>query len=155
MTFDVTADARVEEGAPDTNFGTSQKLRATNSSPKFETYFKFNLTGITGTVQAAKLKVFDSNDASNNGPAVYQAGNSWTETGITWANRPARIGTASDNKVQIPIGTWVEYDVVPLVAGNGEVTFVLVGDSTDGANFASKEYTDPSKKAQLEVTYGL
>jgi glucose/arabinose dehydrogenase len=155
VTFDVTADARVEEGAPDTNFGTSQKLRATNAPPKQETYLKFNLVGITGTVQSAKLKVFDSNDASNNGPAVYQAGNSWTEAGVTWSNRPARIGTPSDNKVQIPIGTWVEYDVVPLVAGNGDITFVLVGDSTDGANFASKEYTDPSKKAQLEVTYGL
>ena len=105
-------------------------------------------------MQAAKLKVFDSNDATNNGPAVYLAGNGWTENGITWTNRPARIGSPSDNKVQIPIGTWVEYDVVPLVAGNGEITFVLVGDSTDGANFASKEYTDPSKRAQLEVTYG-
>ena len=31
VTFDVTADTRVEEGAPDSNFGTSQKLRSTNS----------------------------------------------------------------------------------------------------------------------------
>ena len=79
---------------------------------------------------------------------------SWTESGITWNNRPALIGTPSDNKVQIAIGTWVEYDVTPLVTGNGDVTFALIPDSTDGANFASKEYTDPSKKAQLEVTYG-
>jgi hypothetical protein len=43
--------------------------------------------------------------------------------------------------------------VAPLVTGNGDVTFVLVGDSTDGANFASKEYGDPSKKPQLEVTF--
>ena len=44
--------------------------------------------------------------------------------------------------------------MAPLVTGNGDVTFVLVPDSTDGANFASKEYTDPGKKAQLEVTFG-
>ena len=105
-------------------------------------------------MQSAKLQVWDSNDATNNGPAVYQAGNSWTETGITWNNRPARIAAPSDNKVAIPIGTWVEYDVTAAVAGNGEVSFVLVGDSTDGANFASKEYNDPSKRAMLEVTYG-
>jgi hypothetical protein len=97
--------------------------------------------------------VFDSNDATNNGPAVYKAGSTWTETGITWANRPARTAGPSDNKVAIAEGTWAEYDVAPLVTGNGDVTFVLVGDSTDGANFASKEYTDPSKKAQLEVTF--
>jgi hypothetical protein len=55
--------------------------------------------------------------------------------------------------VQIAIGTWVEYDVTPLVSSNGDVTFALVADSTDGANFASKEYGDPSKRAQLEVTF--
>ena len=102
----------------------STKLRATNASPKFETYFKFDLAGITGTVQSAKLHVWDWNDATNNGPAVYQAGNSWTETGITWNNRPARIGVPSDNKVAIPVETWVEYDVVPFVLGNGELTLV-------------------------------
>ena len=118
-----------------------------------ESYLKFTLAGITGTVQSAKLHVFDSNDATNNGPAVYAAPSSWTETGITWNNRPARTGVPSDNKVQIAVGTWVEYDVAPLVTGNGDVTFVLVGDSTDGANFASKEYGDPSKKPQLEVTF--
>jgi hypothetical protein len=154
VTFNVVADARLEDGTPDTNYGTSSKLRATNGPPT-ESYLKFTLSGISGTVQSAKLKVFDSNDATNNGPAVYKAGSAWTESGITWNNRPARIGTASDNKVQIAIGTWVEYDVAPLVTGNGDVTFALVGDSTDGANFASKEYTDPSKKPQLEVTYGL
>jgi glucose/arabinose dehydrogenase/chitodextrinase len=153
VTFDVAADARVESGAPDTNFGTSSKLRTTNAPPAMESWLKFSLTGITGTVQSAKLRVFDSNDATNNGPAVYRAGSSWTESGLTWNNRPARTGGPSDNKVQIAIGAWAEYDVAPLVTGSGDVTFVLVGDSTDGANFASKEYTDPSKKAQLEVTF--
>jgi hypothetical protein len=151
--FNVAADARVEQDLPTTNFGTSSKLRATNG-PVMASYLRFTLAGITGTVQSAKLHVYDSNDATNNGPAVYAAPSSWTETGITWNNRPAHTGTASDNKVQIAIGTWVEYDVAPLVTGNGDITFVLVGDSTDGANFASKEYTDPSKKPQLEITFG-
>ena len=152
VTFNVVADARVEDGTPDTNYGTSTKLRATNGPPT-ESYLRFTLAGITGTVQAAKLRVFDSNDATNNGPAVYKAGSSWTETGLTWNNRPARTAGPSDNKVQIPIGVWVEYDVQSLITGNGDVTFALVGDSTDGANFASKEYNDPSKKPQLEVTF--
>ena len=62
------------------------------------------LSGITGTVQSAKLSVFDSNDATNNGPAVYRADSSWTESGITWANRPARTAGPSDNKVAIAEG---------------------------------------------------
>jgi glucose/arabinose dehydrogenase/chitodextrinase len=153
LTFDVVADARVEEGAASSNFGTSSKLRATNSSPRVESYLRFDPAGITGAVQSAKLVIFDSNDASNNGPAVYSAGSSWSESGITWSNRPSRTGGPSDNEGAIAQGTWVEYDVTPLVTGDGDVTFVLVGDSTDGANFASKEYSDPTKKAQLEVTF--
>ncbi|MGH2978711.1 MAG: DUF7594 domain-containing protein [Solirubrobacterales bacterium] len=152
VTFDVAADARVEEANSGTNYGGSSKLRATNGPPT-ESYLRFELAGITGTVQAAKLRVWASNDASNNGPAVYRADSSWTESGITWSNRPARTAGPSDDKVAVAEGTWVEYDVVPLVTGNGDVTFVLGPDSTDGANFASKEYSDPSKKPELEVTF--
>ena len=153
VTFDVVADARVEQEAASSNFGTSSKLRATNGPPT-ESYLRFALSGLTGTVQAAKLRVYASNDATNNGPAVHRADSSWTETGITWANRPARTAGPSDNKVAIAKESWVEYDVAPLVGGNGDITFVLVPDSTDGVNFASKEYFDPGKKAQLEVTFG-
>ena len=154
LTFDVAADARVEQANPDSNFGSSSKLRTTLGGPHHQSYLRFAATGITGTVQSAKLRVFGSNDASSNGPAVYAAPSSWTETGITWTNRPAPIGDPSDNVAAVGEGVWVEWDVTPLVSGNGDVSFVLVGDSTDGANFASKEYSDPSRKPQLEVTFG-
>ena len=156
MTFDVVADARVEEGAPDTNFGDvdqaacDQRLAevrdATSSSRS---------PGITGTVQSAKLHVWDWNDATNNGPAVYQARQLLDRDRHHLEQPPGSHRwpvrqQGGDRRVE----TWVEYDVVPLVPGNGDVTFVLVGDSTDGANFASKEFNDPSKKAKLEVTFG-
>jgi hypothetical protein len=154
LTFDVAADARVEEANPSSNFGSSSKLRATIGGPHHESYLRFALSGIGGTVQSAKLRVFASNDASINGPAVYGAPSTWTESGITWSNRPARSGSPADNVGAVGEGVWIEWDVTPLVSGNGDVTLVLVGDSTDGANFASKEYSDTSKKPQLEVTFG-
>ena len=89
VTFNVAADARVEQAPPTPTTARPSKLRATNG-PATESYLRFTLAGITGTVQSAKLRIFDSNDASNNGPAVYKAASSWTETGITWNNRPAR-----------------------------------------------------------------
>jgi hypothetical protein len=105
-------------------------------------------------VHSAKLRVYASNDASSNGPAVYAAPSTWTESGITWTNRPAPIGDPSDNVGVVGEDVWVEWDVTPLVSGNGDLSFVLVGDSTDGANFASRDYSDPSKKPQLEVVFG-
>jgi hypothetical protein len=49
--------------------------------------------------------------------------------------------------------SWVDYDVLPLVSGNGDVTFVLVGDSTDSVNFLSRENSDATKRPQLVVTF--
>ena len=152
VTFGVAADAHVRESAPASNFGTASKLEVVDGSRR-ETYLRFALTGLAGTVQAAKLRIHVANDGSANGPAVYGAPSGWTETGLTWTNRPARTATAVANAAAIGARTWVEYDVLPLVTGNGDVTVVLAGDSTDMANFWSRE-GDATKRAQLVVTYG-
>jgi hypothetical protein len=47
----------------------------------------------------------------------------------------------------------VEYDVLPAVSGNGDLSFVLVGDSADGASFASRETSDATKRPRLVVTF--
>ena len=154
VTFDVAADAHVEEGSPTTNFGRASKLEVVDGSRRSETYLRFTLAGVGGTVKSAKLRVYVWNDGSNNGPAVYGAGSSWAESTVTWANRPGRTAAPTANAGAIAARTWVEYDVLPLVSGNGEVTFALVGDSTDAANFSSRENSDATKKAQLEVTFG-
>ena len=142
LTFEVAADAHVEQASSTTNFGTASKLEVVDGSRPAETYLHFVLAGIAGTVQSAKLRVHVANDGSGNGPAVYGAPSMWTETGITWATRPARTGEAVANAAAIAARTWVEYDVLPLVSGNGEPTFVLAGDSSDSANFLSRENSD-------------
>ena len=155
LSFSPLADARVKEAYPNTNYGSLPYLRVDGDrDPGVKSYLRFAVSGVSGPVKSAKLRLYAYTETLD-GPAIYLTSNAWSEQSITWNNRPARIGTPSDNKVQIAIGTWVEYDVAPLVTGNGDVTFALVGDSTDGANFASKEYTDPSKKPTLEVTYGF
>jgi glucose/arabinose dehydrogenase/PKD repeat protein len=153
LTFDVGADAHVEEGSPTTNFGRASKLEVVDGSRRSETYLRFTLAGVGGTVTSAKLRVYVLNDGSTNGPAVYGAGSSWAESTVTWPTRPGRTAAPTANAGAIAARTWVEYDVLPLVSGNGEVTFALVGDSTDAANFSSRENTDATKKAQLVVIF--
>ncbi len=86
VTFPAVADARVEAASPNTNFGTTTPLRV-DSSPLEEAYLRFDVSGTNGPVTSARLRVFATN-ATVNGPAVYLTGNGWTETGLTWNNRP-------------------------------------------------------------------
>jgi hypothetical protein len=124
-----------------------------DGSRRSETYLRFTLSGITGTVQAAKLRIHTANDGTSNGPALFGASNTWTESGLTWASRPSRGAGLIANTGPIGARTWVEYDVLPLVSGSGEATFVLVGESTDAANFFSRESSEITKRPQLVVTF--
>jgi calcineurin-like phosphoesterase family protein len=150
LTFITNTDAYVNQSNPSTNYGSATALQVDGASdPDIESFIRFTVTGISGTIQSARLRVFDTTNGSTNGPAVYSTGISWIETGITWNNRPARTSGAADNKGSISTNTWVEYDVMSLVAGNGTFSFVLAADSTDGVTFSSRQGSQPP---QLVIT---
>jgi hypothetical protein len=147
-TTSILADARVEETNPSTNFGTSYLRTDGGAGSAVDSYLRFWVGGFLGKIQSAKLRVFASS-ATVDGPAVYATSNNWSETGITWSNRPARTSAARDDKGAITSGTWVEYDVTPFVKGNGTYSFVLATSSTDEVDFQSREQ---NSKPQLVVT---
>jgi len=150
LTFIAEADAHVSESSPGTNYGNSTTLQVNGTSnPELESFIRFTVTGISGSIQAVRLRVYDTTNATNNGPAVYATGTSWTETGITWNNRPGRLSSALDNKGSISTNTWVDYDVTSQVHGNGTFSFVLAADSADGATFSSRQGSQPP---QLVIT---
>ncbi len=151
LTFTAAADARVEERNPSTNTGTSNYLEVINANNRSaESYIRFTVSGVSGVIQTARVRVYAITEGTRNGPAVYATGSNWTETGITWNNRPARTGNAADNKGSIETNTWVEYNVTSLVNGNGTFSFVLVGDSNDDVRFSARE---GSNAPQLVITF--
>jgi hypothetical protein len=150
ITFIAEADSQVNESNPSNNYGKSTYLQIDGANdPDVEAYIRFTVTGVSGTIQNATLRFYDTTNGSVNGPAVYGTDTSWTETGITWNNRPLRITGVLDNKGSISIGTWVEYNVTSLVTGDGTFSFVLVADSNDAATFSSRQGGQPP---QLVVT---
>jgi acid phosphatase type 7 len=151
LTFITDADAKVQESNPDTNAGTSTDLEVIKANNRnVESYLRFPVSGVTGTVQSAILRVYSTTDGTRNGPAVYATGSSWSETGITWNNRPARTSGAIDNQGKIATNTWVEYDVTSLLSGNGTYSFVLGGESNDNVIFSSRQGSNPP---QLVITF--
>ncbi len=107
---------------------------------------------MSGTVQSATLRVYAYNGTVD-GPAAYATSSGWTESGLTWSNRPARIGGALADRGAISTNTWVDYVVTPAVTGDGSVSFVLATTSNDGVDFRSREYSTSSVRPQLVVTF--
>jgi hypothetical protein len=142
----------VEESNPNENYGDGTTLRADGGDdPDVESFIRFAVTGVADAVQSARLRLYVTDNASGNGPAVYTTDPAWTETEITWNSRPARTSEAVDNKEGIPAESWVEYDVTSLVTGNGTYSFVLAADSSDSAVFSSREGSQPP---ELVITFG-
>jgi hypothetical protein len=157
LTYTPTKDARVEEGNASVNYGGSSTLRTDGGAgSRVDTYLQYAVTNIpTGEkVQSAKLRLWDTDNGTADGPAVYTSATGWSESTITWANRPAKSGSGVADKGTIASASWVEFDITPLVTGNATYSFVLSQPGTDGANYASKEHSDAAKKPQLVITTG-
>lgn len=150
-TFTPSADATVSEAKAGTNFGSSGSLLVNGGgSSRMKSYLRFTVSGVSGTVQSAKLRVYAYNGTVD-GPAVYGNSSSWSETGITWANAPqATTGKIADRDA-IATNSWVEYDVRSLISSGGTGTYSLhfYTASSDGADFYSREST---RKPQLVLT---
>jgi len=144
LTFTPDADSYVKQSSPTANYGTATSLQVNGvSNPGIESFIRFTVSGISGTIQSAQLRVYATTNRTKNGPALYETSASWTETGISWNRRPARTSGAVDNKGSIGINSWAEYDVTSLVTGNGTFSFVLVADSSDGVRFSSRQGSRP------------
>jgi hypothetical protein len=56
-----------------------------------------------------------------------------------------------DDKGAIATGVWIEYNVTPLVTGDGTYSFGLVSSSTDSVSFSSRQGSQPP---QLVLSFG-
>jgi hypothetical protein len=161
-TLGPTADAYVKEGQPSTNFGTEQVLLVKNqpgSGNTRKTFLKFDVSGITGTVTSARLRLFGNHTIGTTQAAAYAVTtDSWTETGITWNNRPSP-GPKQDGNVTITTTQqYYEFNVTSFVAsevaaGNNTVSLAVLpeSDTTNSPDtFNSREAA--SNQPQLVIT---
>jgi hypothetical protein len=154
LTFTPTDDAQVRSSSATTNYGALVTIRTggEGTTTIYRSYLKFDVSGLSGTVSAVKLRLF-ATDASPNIVHVFPvADTTWTEGAITWNNKPpmgaAEVGSA-------PVPTLNGYNEITLdpsaVGGNGVVSFGLTIDGTNSAIFSS---TEGANAPQLVVTAG-
>jgi hypothetical protein len=165
ITLGPTADAYVRDGSSaSTNFGTATTLQTKNTTQAGNnriSFLKFSLASVAPDVTRAVLRIYGNRttviDANTTGVRSV-ANNSWTETGVTWNNKPA-IGTFNEGH-SFPLGTtpqYWEYDITDYVraqrAAGTTLSVALNMDAviTDGPDtFNSREAS--TNKPQLVVT---
>ena len=140
VTVAPTADARVLAASPATNSGSASRLDV--DSPGEQSHLRFDVNGVSDSVQRATLRLFVRNGTSN-GPSLHPTSAPWTETAITWNTRPPPTSGAIADLGAATAGTWAEYDLTGQVAGNGRYDLVLLPDSTDGVQFDAREGGSP------------
>jgi hypothetical protein len=146
-TFYASADTHVASDTPTSNFAAGTRM-LTDGDPQANVLVRFAVSGVSGMVTSARLRLF-ANNPSDDGPAVYRTSGTWSETGATWNNRPAPTGAKLGELGVVPQDAWVEYDVTAAVTANGTYDFVLVSSTSDGSTYHSRE---TSNRPHLIVT---
>jgi hypothetical protein len=113
----------------------------TASRPKIVSYLTFSVSGLSGTVTAATLRLW-ANVADLRGVAVHAASGSWHEDSITAANAPA-VGGAVAFTGAAGAKTWATADVTPVVSGNGVVSIALTQVGSGSGQYDSREGSHP------------
>jgi hypothetical protein len=113
------------------------RIRADSSGSPKRTFLKFSVSGISGPVTSATLRMYSIwNSAA--GIQARSADTNWSEQTLTWVNAPAYSPTVTAASTSYPANVWISLNVTPLVTGNGTYSFALTTPSGE-TMLASKE----------------
>jgi spore coat protein U-like protein len=136
------ADATVKNNNPTRNYGSRSDLEVDANSIKI-IYFRFNVSGLSGTVVSARIQLECTNQSPFGGTIYDISDTSWQERTVTWENRPAVDGLAQDALGAVSVGDIVELDVTAVVTGNGTYNFAMDSNNNNGADYYSREGLNP------------
>ncbi len=132
------ADVLVNNGNPDRNYGTDLTL-AIEGSPEKIAYLRFDVAGLSGPVQSARLRL-EVVDRSSSGGTVHSiSDNNWDENTVTFDTRPDMDSPDLDTLGVVEAGDIVEFDVTAAIGGNGTYSFAIVSDDSNKAEYRSRE----------------
>jgi hypothetical protein len=147
--FEVAEDVSAKQDTPTSNLGTQTYLQVRKegaSNFARVAYLKFNVAGLSGTVSNATLHVYSDTEV-NVVNALAVSDTTWTETGLTWNNRPvvgSLIGSA-----QASAANWFSIDVTSYITADGTYAIALDEQGNSYHKLGSKE---GGFGAYLEVT---
>ncbi|MGZ4676491.1 MAG: CBM96 family carbohydrate-binding protein [Acidimicrobiia bacterium] len=155
ITLTPVADSYVRSNAATNNYGNDPTIQVMNSgngknAVTYQPFWRFSVGTLPAAPASAKLRLFTT-DAGTTGSLYRSASATWTETGITWNNKPGTSGGSLGASRAATLNQWVEFDVTPTVTAAGEYGFTLTNASSDLTAFSSRQGANPP---QLILTFG-
>jgi hypothetical protein len=152
----VIEDAGVTTAKSFKNFGTKPELvikYAVGDSGTLDrrVFFRLTVSGVTGTVESATLRLFVTN-GSPDGGVLEPVDASWTESTVTWDNQPPTTGPAVASLGPVVTGSWESIDLTSVVTGDGTYDFRLSKTTTNAAKYSSTEGVNPPQLVIVETT---
>ena len=154
------ADSYVYDAAAsvNTNYGNAINFVVKKSGAGFnrESYLRFDVPAGGGALLGGSLKLYVLTATS---PGVHSVAkvddNTWTETSITWNNKPA-AGSALSTWTPV-LNTFTNADVRSVVPASGLLSLKVYAttETADGfVSYASRQNATTANRPQLSLTYG-
>ena len=146
-------DVMAKERFPADNFGLDPQLQVSNQTDfKKHIYVRFSVSGIPAgsTGISAQLKLRAQTTGTGRSITAHAVSNiTWTETGVTWSNKPA-LGASLSTVSSHTAGQDSVWSLGTHVNGNGTFSIGLDGTFSGDTTFTSEE---GGVAPQLVVTY--
>ncbi len=161
VTLTPTADTYANQGAPTTNYGNEASL-ASRGTSGYTAYLRFVLpaapagTSLTGAVLKIRTTT-DSFAGSTDTHSVSLASDTWTETTLTWNNRPTVSATTLGSLTGVTAPN-TAYQATLSASGlasslASQVTIAVRDTGTDNLWFWSRTYGTAASRPQLVLTF--
>lgn len=117
---------------------------------------KFDVFGLSNySVESVKLRLYATAGSNATGGIFYRtADTSWIETGtggVTWSSAPTADESPIINVGPIGNNIWVEVDLTTIVTSDGQFSFRIISNNSDGASYNSKESS--TNVPELVISY--
>lgn len=135
------ADTYVYDSSASTNYGSETRLWVYGKpGHNRETYYRYNLSGLGGSITSAKLRLYPR---IINGTATHSVdvlnSTSWDEFTVNWNNRPSATGSSLGSWTPASGGEY-EVDVTAAVqAAGSDIGFRLTSDKGVDIRYGSRE----------------
>ena len=155
------ADAYVDGGSPNSNYGTNTNLMVKLSGASYtrEAYLMFDVS-LLANARSVKLQLMPISVTGN--PTLgFQlvSDDTWTEDGITWSNQPGGTGIVFTNLSNFTVGVPILVDVTSQAvnkASQDGLLSILAYSTISGSStvtFGSKEQPALTNQPQLIATF--